>query len=75
MKRCPVPECDGVVADGGVFCSDHHLRLKPNDRRLIYQLRFKASRTYDAEMRQFLNEQVDGYIAAGVRHVTQEQKL
>lgn len=73
MSICPVPSCNREAPPRGVFCPDHHFRLKVADRGLVYRLKFACERETDAENKRHLVEQLHGYVAAAIRNMESDR--
>lgn len=71
MSACPVPNCTEPVPSGrfAIFCAEHYCQLPHSTTSFLFRWQMKADRETDDEKRQYMREQLVGYIARAVREI------
>ena len=69
LRYCSAPGCPRIVSGLHDICARHMAMLPVGQSRLIRRMRIECTHAGTPEARQYLSEQLDGYVRAAVRQL------
>ncbi|MDF1778771.1 MAG: hypothetical protein P1V13_22335 [Rhizobiaceae bacterium] len=74
MTCCRFPACRKETGGrDAVFCVDHHLACTHDEAAFLLRISIASRRTECAETRDYLREQLTGYVNVAIHNITERQ--